>query len=154
MKEKGSILFIHHNRHSGGASKSLFSYLKALNEKFDIHLILPKGTVSKDPILKDFELIPTIGVSQFDNSEIGFYQGRRWLVLIREIFFFFPSVISILKLKNKKFSVVHLNEISLILIGVLAKLVFSCPTILHVRTVQNNERNLRSRLISYLINQL
>ncbi len=153
MKEKGSILFVHHNRHSGGASKSLFSYLKALNEKFNIHLILPKGTVSKDPILKDFELIPTIGVSQFDNSEIGFYQGRRWLILIREIFFFFPSVISILKLKNKKFSVVHLNEISLVFIGVLAKLVFSCPTILHVRTVQNNERNLRSRLISYLINQ-
>ena len=153
MKEKGSILFVHHNRHSGGASKSLFSYLKALNEKFNIHLIFPKGTVSKDPILKDFELIPTIGVSQFDNSEIGFYQGRRWLILIREIFFFFPSVISILKLKNKKFSVVHLNEISLVFIGVLAKLVFSCPTILHVRTVQNNERNLRSRLISHLINQ-
>ena len=103
--------------------------------------------------MKDFELIPTIGVSQFDNSEIGFYQGRRWLVLIREIFFFFPSVISILKLKNKKFSAVHLNEISLIFIGVLAKLIFSCPTILHVRTVQNNERNLRSRLISHLINQ-
>ena len=40
-----------------------------------------------------------------------------------------------------------------LLIGVLAKLVFSCPTILHVRTVQNNERNLRSRLISHLINQ-
>ena len=130
MKEKESILFIHHNRHSGGASKSLFSYLKSLNEKFDIHLIFPKGTVSKDPILKDFELIPTIGVSQFDNSEIGFYQGRRWLVLIREIFFIFPSIISILKLKNKKFSVVHLNEISLIFIGVLAKLTFSCPTVM------------------------
>ena len=153
MKEKRSILFIHHNRHSGGASKSLFSYLKSLNKKFNIHLIFPKGTVSKDSILKDFELMPIIGVSQFDNSEIGFYQGRRWLVLIREFFFFFPSIISIFKLKNKKFSVVHLNEISLIFIGVLAKLVFSCPTILHVRTVQNNKRNLRSRLISHLINK-
>jgi len=153
LKEKRSILFIHHNRHSGGASKSLFSYLKSLNKKFNIHLIFPKGTVSNDSILKDFELMPIIGVSQFDNSEIGFYQGRRWLVLIREFFFFFPSIISIFKLKNKKFSVVHLNEISLIFIGVLAKLVFSCPTILHVRTVQNNKRNLRSRLISHLINK-
>ena len=67
--------------------------------------------------------------------------------------FLFPFSYFHFKIKNKKFSVVHLNEISLILIGVLAKLVFSCPTILHVRTVQNNERNLRSRLISYLINQ-
>ncbi len=153
LKEKKSILFIHHNRHSGGASKSLFGYLNSLKDKFDIHLIFPKGTVSKDPNIKNFELIPIIGVSQFDNSEIGFYQGRRWLVLIREFFFFFPSIFSILKLKNKNFAVVHLNEISLIFIGVIARLVFSCPIILHVRTVQNNKWNLRSKLISILLNK-
>jgi len=83
-----SVLYIHHCGVFGGSSRSLLEIIKAFPEKsVKPYLITQKGITSK--IFKDLgiETIETIGISQFDNTKIGYYRGFRWLILLREFFY-------------------------------------------------------------------
>tara|TARA_A100001015_G_scaffold319972_1_gene444720 strand:+ start:2875 stop:4083 length:1209 start_codon:yes stop_codon:yes gene_type:complete len=150
--KKSDILFIHHCRHSGGASRSLLNYLNDIRERVNIYLLVPKGEIENTLKKLHLNFLAILGVSQFDNSEIGYYRGKRWLVLIRELFFTIFCLASLIKLKSKRFSAVHLNELSLISLVIFVRFIFSCLIIVHVRTVQRPKKNFRSRIISYLIN--
>ena len=149
---KKRILFIHHCRDRGGASKSLFVYIPEIAKKFKPIILLPRGKVS-DEIKTKFEAKVVKGIPQFDNSEIGRYEGRRWLVLFRELFFLFPALLGLVYLKRKfpNVACIHVNEASLVLIGVLAKLIFKTRLVVHARTMQSKVKNFRSRILGYLI---
>ena len=116
-------------------------------------MLTPAGQIEDNLKINKIDYRSVYGVPQFDNSEIGFYRGKRWLILLREFLFFCSSIFAVLKISKENYEAVHLNEISLIFFGVITKTIFSCPTIMHVRTLQNNKKNIRSKFISFLINK-
>ena len=92
------------------------------------------------------EVIECRGISQFDNTEYGYYRGRRWLVLLREIYFLLPTLLALLRAKKrwKDVAVVHVNEITALIPIVLTKLIFRRPVIVHARSVQQGATRWRS----------
>ena len=98
--KKNNILIVHPIKEFSGSLKSLEEYLKLLDKKFNFIFLSPEGEASNR--LKKFgKVITVIGLSKFDNSQLGFYKNFRWLIILREIFFFFPTLFSILYIKKK-----------------------------------------------------
>lgn len=153
MKNLPKVLFIHHCRHSGGASRSLLNFLNSIKEDIDILLLIPKGQLEETLKKENLNFLSILGLAQFDNSEVGHYKGKRWLILIREFFFLFASIFSVFKLRKYKFSAIHVNEMSLIIVAIFFKIFFSSPILMHVRTVQNQRKNIRSSIFSFFLNK-
>ena len=124
MKNLPKVLFIHHCRHSGGASRSLLNFLSSIKEDINIFLLIPRGQLEETLKKENLKFLSILGLAQFDNSEIGHYRGKRWLILIREFIFLFASIFSIFKLRNYKFSAIHVNEMSLIIVAIFYKIFF------------------------------
>lgn len=100
----------------------------------------------------NIEVLGCRGVSQFDNTRYGYYRGLRWLVLLREIFYL-PSTLSGLLAARRKWGrvdIVHINELTLAPVIWLAKRLFSCPIVVHVRSVQRPLSGLRGKLLRKL----
>ena len=146
-----SVLYIHHSGVFGGASRSLLELIRAF----------PKGTVrpyvisqrGEVPDIFESEGVPVIrtqGISQFDNSRYGYYRGYRWLLLMREGYYFLFLLTAVLRAKRrwKRIDLVHVNEITLLPALVLSKLLLGCPVIVHARSVQRGEStSTRNRIV-------
>ncbi len=92
------------------------------------------------------------GLSQFDNTLYGHYRGVRWLILMRELFFLPLSILALWRLRKQPYDLIHANEITLLPLAILAKVIVRCPLVVHVRSVQSAPtKNLRSRLINVLL---
>ena len=134
-----SILYVHMCGSFNGSSRSLLEMIRAFpSEGVQAHLVTPKGDVAELFRKEGIPVIECAGVSQFDHTRYGYYRGRRWLVLLREIYYLFPTLLALLRAKARWFSIdlVHVNEMTALPAVVLAKLVFRKPLILHVRSVQ------------------
>lgn len=149
-----NVLYIHHCGVWGGASRSLFHAVKQIQRKsVNPFLICPYGNVNE--ITKSLK-IPTInvlGISQFANQKLGDYFGHRWLLLLRETFFIPFSFYALLMAKLKwgrKIDLIHVNEYSLIFIGIIAKYLFRKPLVIHVRSIQSTEHVIRCWLLDHL----
>ena len=112
MKKKINILYIYPISQFSGSLKSLQEYLQILpKKKYNFYFITPFGKASE--ILSKFgTVIKTLGITKFDNTTIGYYRAIRWLILIREIFYIFPTLYSclVLKIYQKKIDIIHLND--------------------------------------------
>ncbi|YBW39273.1 glycosyltransferase family 4 protein [Nitrobacter sp. TKz-YC01] len=100
------------------------------------------------------DVVVTRGLTRFDNTQYSHYRGARWLVLIREAFHAPYTLASIIKAKRKwrSIDVIHVNEITEIIPGLIARLIFRAPMIVHVRSPQNNiVSSKRSRLIRSIL---
>ena len=152
MKKKINILYIYPIHQFSGSLKSLQEYLKILpKKKYNFYFIAPFGKASK--ILSKFGLvIKTLGITKFDNTSIGHYRGIRWLILIREIFYIFPTLYSCLFLKiyQKKIDIIHLNDSTALPIIFFLKIFYNSKIILHVRSVLKND-NYISSFISLIV---
>ena len=84
---------------------------------------MPEGDFSKLLLENKFKVITLRGVSQFDNCEYSFYRGFRWLILLRELFYFFPTIFKLIKCKKKwgEFDIVHINDITMSIISLMIK---------------------------------
>ena len=100
MKKKLNILIIHSIGEFSGSLKSLEEYLSIIKKKYNFYFLTPSG-VSAKRLKKYGQVIKTSGLCKFDNSILGHYNGLRWLILIREIFLVFPTLISVLLIKKK-----------------------------------------------------
>ena len=141
------VLFVHAIGAKGGASRSLYELVSKFPEgQVEPHFILVKGTSIK--YFKEISpnVIETIGLSKFDNTEYSKYQGFRWLILLREVFYIPFTVCALVRarIKWKTFDIIHLNEITILIPGLLAKALFpGAKLVVHVRSVQS--RNFSSR---------
>ena len=149
-----SVLYIHHSGTFGGASRSLLEMINGFPEgSVKAHLIVQNGNVVK--ILEEMGLpfIQTRGISQFDNTRYGHYRGVRWLLLIREFFYIPFTLSSIFRAKRiwKNIDLVHVNEVTMLLPLILAKLIFKKPVIVHMRSVQNNGGILVSAIVGFVL---
>jgi glycosyltransferase involved in cell wall biosynthesis len=135
----------------GGASRSLFEAVRALPpESVQPYFIAAQGTaqdfyrqIAKDTVL-------TRGLTRFDNTNYSHYRGVRWLVLLREIFHI-PFMLSALARARRQWpdiNLIHVNEITEIIPGLVAKRLFKVPMVIHVRSPQwTNRRAIRTRWI-------
>ena len=150
-----SVLYIHRSGVFGGASRSLLELIRAFpREAVEAHLITQKGNVASFFERAGASVISTPGISQFDNTEWGYYRGYRWLLLAREVWFSPFTIIGILKARKKwkNLDLVHVNEITMTLPIVLSKLILKKPVIVHWRSVQRGGTNsLRSRMLMKIL---
>ena len=133
-----NILYIHSSPVYGGSSKSISEIVSALNGEISRKVVVcPAG-----PVVSQFEKYRlkvdiVRHVSQFDNTLFGGYKRFRWLVLLREIFFF-PSVYFKMKrlVMSSDFDLIHLNEITLMPWAWFLKKWSGRPVVVHVRSLQ------------------
>lgn len=146
------VLYIHPAGTFGGASKSLIELYLASKKKgeIDATVITPKGSAVNAFRDAGMNVIETVGLTQFDHTRFGYYRNFRWLILLRE-FCFIPVVFfTLLHVKKKlnRFDLIHVNEITLLPTGIIAKWIFRLPMVFHIRSLQNTEfTNLRSKLV-------
>ena len=139
----------------GGASRSLFEAVNALPvSTVDAHFLVAEGTAADfyRKVAKD--MVTMRGLARFDNTEYSHYRGLRWLVLLREISHIPSTVLSLLKARRRwpEVDLIHVNEITEILPGLLAKRLFGVPLVIHVRSPQRVDgRSWRTRWINAVL---
>ena len=132
------VLYIDGDGPMGGASRSLYEAVSGLVGKgVSPYFLVSSGTASNFYKKVAVDLIETRGMSKFDNTRYGHYRGARWLIVLRELFYFPFMIYSLLRAKNKwrTFDLIHVNEYVYILPGLIAKLLFHAPLVVHVRAL-------------------
>jgi glycosyltransferase involved in cell wall biosynthesis len=99
------------------------------------------------------EVTPAFGLSQFDNTLYGYYRGLRWFILLRELFYLPFSLGALWRAKRQgPYQLIHINEVTLLPVGVLAKMWLKVPLLVHVRSLQVDAGKGRmSRVVSGLL---
>ncbi len=139
-----NILFLHGVSAFGGSTKSLLELFTQLKQH-GVHgtVLCPSGKSEKALSQAGMKTIPVLGLAQFDNTLYGYYRGLRWIILLRELIFLLPSLFALLRVRfsAKQFDAIHANEITLLPLALLAKKLFKCPLVVHVRSVQRGSSN-------------
>ena len=152
---KKNILLINHSSVFGGATQSLLIYIQNNLDYFNFTCITPKGSSSRIFNENNIKTFTAKGFCQYNNNNFGFYQGWRWLIILREIFLFIYNIFYFTKLKFyfKKFDLIILNDLTLLPITPILKFFFKCKIVSYVRSKQNTFNELRSSLQANLINK-
>ncbi len=145
------VLYINHVSPLAGSSRSLLELLYCLPcSKVKKFVISPRGEFANEIIKNKIPFIPAFGISQFCNTEYGYYRNTRWLILIRELLFFLKSILTFYKAKKKwgDFDIIHLNEMTLIPNIIILNLFFkNAKYVMHARSIQRTKENF---LLKYL----
>lgn len=149
------VLYISHVGNLAGAARSLLELLSSFPKgKIDPYLISPKGGFADEIKSKGFPIINTVGISQFDNTQYGHYRKLRWLILLREfiLLFFTSNIIFNAKKKWGDFDLIHINEVTMLPVIILSRLIFkNSKIVVHVRSKQRQKRGIRLKLINYFL---
>lgn len=131
------VLYLHPASAFGGASKSLIELFGCLKEVIvEGVIVTPEGSACELFAQAGMSVRPVWGLSQFDNTRYGYYRKLRWLILLREIFFLPSSLRALWRLRREQIDLIHINEITLLPLGVLAKWLLRVPLVVHVRSLQ------------------
>lgn len=131
------ILYLHPAAAFGGASKSLIEMFGALrNARIAGTVLTPAGPACTAFGRAGLQTLAVDGLSQFDNTRFGHYRGLRWLILLRELWFLPTSLMALWRLRNESFDLIHVNEVTLLPLGLLAKRWLRRPLVVHVRSLQ------------------
>jgi len=144
-----NILYIHPAGTFGGASKSLTELFLVLKQHHVTgYVITPKGSSAKEFAKAGMHTIETLGLTQFDNTRFGYYRKWRWIILIRELFFLPFSIMALMQAKRLviQFDLIHVNEITLLPVAVIAKWIFHIPMVMHIRSLQRSDSGVLTRL--------
>lgn len=131
------VLYLHPASAFGGASKSLIELFGHLRSAaVEAVIVTPPGKASELFARAGMSVRPVRGLSQFDNTRYGYYRRLRWLILIREILLLPSSLRALWQARREPVDLIHINEITLLPLGVLAKRLLRAPLVVHVRSVQ------------------
>lgn len=148
--KKNNILFVHPIKQFSGSLKSLEQYLKLLKKEYNFIFLVPTG-IASNRLKKYGTVINVVGLSKFDNSQIGYYRGLRWFLLFREFIYLLPTFFGLLYLKKtKKIDIIHFNEITLFPTIYVCKLFFNVPFILHCRTLFKKNNYIGKKICQFL----
>ncbi|MBS3962523.1 MAG: glycosyltransferase family 4 protein [Sandarakinorhabdus sp.] len=134
------VLYLHPFGVNGGATKSLSEVFAAM-QKCEIEgaVIAPAGVASTSLTSVGLRVLPVKGLAQWDDTRFGHYRGFRWLILLRELAYWPSSVVALRKAARQgPFDLIHCNEITALLVGLLAKRMLSIPLLVHVRSLQRD----------------
>lgn len=136
----------------GGASRSLFEAVNALPAgTVEPHFLMAEGTAADFYRKVATDMVTMRGLTRFDNTEYSHYRGLRWLVLLREISHIPSMFMSLWKARRRwpQIDLIHVNEITELLPGLLAKRLFGVPLVVHVRSPQRiDSSSWRTRCIN------
>ena len=144
------VLFLHPFSVYGGSTKSLVEMFSALPPGAVRGTCLaPSGLAEQALRSAGMSVIPVLGLSQWDNTRIGYYRGLRWIVLLRELLLLYSTLKAVRHAKNlSRYDIIHCNEITGIPVAFLAIRLLKIPLVMHVRSLQHpNTRRLCSRVI-------
>jgi Glycosyltransferase len=147
-------LYVHHAAPFGGASRSLLELIQSFPAgAVQPRVLTRRGQFQEILAAAGVEVRGCDGVSQFDNTRYGHYRGWRSLVLLRELAYLPSTLCCLLAAKRKwgEFDLVHVNDVTLLPAIWLARRIFGCPVIVHVRSVQQPLRGWRGRLVSWVL---
>lgn len=132
------ILYLHPVAKFGGASKSLIEMWKALRtHAVTAEVICPSGSAATHFVANGMSARTCVGLPQWDNSRYGAYRGARWLVVLREILLWPFGLLALWRLRSApRFDVIHLNEIVVLPLGLVARRWLRAPLLVHVRSLQ------------------
>ena len=145
------VLYLHPFGAFGGATKSLAEMVAALPARSVEGLALaPPGIATRALEAAGVTVLPVRGIAQWDDTRFGHYRGLRWLILLRE-FAYWPGTLLALRRAARQgpFDLIHCNEITALLAGVLAKRLLRAPLLVHVRSLQRG--NGGGRLSAWLL---
>jgi glycosyltransferase involved in cell wall biosynthesis len=132
------VLYIHPFATFGGASKSLVEMVRALPAGTVVGTALvPLGDAAQALESAGLTVIPVRGIAQWDDTRFGHYRGVRWLILLRELLCWVPTISGIRAAARRgPYDLLHCNEVTALLAGILAKRMLRAPLIVHVRSLQ------------------
>ena len=144
------VLYLHPAAAFGGASKSLIEQFSFLYKKGVRGTVLsPRGPVCTAFAEAGMDVRAVRGLSQFDNTRFSHYRRLRWIILLRELFFLPFSLLALWNLRHERFDLLHVNEVTLLPLAIIAKRLLSVPMIVHVRSLQRAPScGLRTRLVN------
>ena len=126
----------------GGASRSLFEVVRALPPgTVDPHFVIQRGTVLGVYGQVARGIVTTRGLTRFDNTRASYYRGIRWLIVLRELFHFPFTLVALLRARRLwgEVDIVHVNEVTEIVPGILASRLLRAPLLVHVRSLQRGD---------------
>lgn len=99
------------------------------------------------------QVLSCLGISQFDNTRYSHYRGGRWLVLLREIAYLPFTLGGLLRARRDwgQFDAIHVNDLTLVPVIWLAKRLFSCPIVVHIRSVQMPLNDRRGNILRKIL---
>ncbi len=149
------VLYLHPSPAYGGASKSLIELYQQLRQAgVQGSVLTPLGSASAAFAQARMEVFAVKGLSQFDNTRYSYYRRLRWVILLRELYLMPFSLLALWRLRHNAYDLIHINEITLLPLGLLAKRWFKLPLVVHVRSLQRGVgAGLRTRWISYALRQ-
>lgn len=146
------VLYVHHAGSFGGASRSLLELIEGFAPgSVAPCLVTQRGGVVQLFASRGIDVIETAGIAQFDHTQFSHYRGRRWLVLLREAVYLPFTLLALLRARRrwKDIDLIHVNEVVALAAIVFGKVLYRCPVIVHVRSVQEMRRGrMRGRFIS------
>ena len=149
------ILFVCSAGGFGGASQSLYEAIRSLCGSVILpHFVTKRGEASKLYGKLTDEIVEAARFSKFDHSRASHYRGIRWLVLLRELAAVPSTLLATHRAINLWASVdiVHVNDITDILTGIILKQRLKAKLVVHVRCMQiKDDRSLRGRLLKNLL---
>lgn len=145
-----SVLYLHPIGPFGGASKSLIELFRQLATSAVVGSVLtPAGTAAEAFAAAGMAVHRVPGLSQLDNTRFGFYRRLRWIILLRELCFLPFSMSGLWRLRNAPVDLIHVNEITLLPLGIIAKWLLRKPLVVQVRSLQREPgQGMRTRLIT------
>jgi len=144
------VLYLHPAAAFGGASKSLIELFGQLRTRgVTATVLVPAGSACVAFAQAGMEVRSVKGLSQFDNTRYGHYRRLRWIILLRELFLLPFSLHGLWRLRQERFDLIHVNEVTLLPLGLLAKWLLGIPLVVHVRSLQRKPNSgWRSRMIN------
>lgn len=131
------VLYLHPAGAFGGASKSLIElYRQLAGQDVSGTVLTPGGSAQAAFAAAGLDVRTVQGLSQFDNTRYGYYRRVRWIILLRELFLLPFSLLALWRLRRRPFDVIHVNEVTLLPLGIIAKRLWRVPLVVHVRSLQ------------------
>ena len=140
------VLYIGSVGQFGGASRSLYETLSGMPPgALQAYFLMPKGTALTFYRRVATDLMPTMGISRFDHTRASHYRGRRWLILLREAMWIGPTLLGLFRARLRwgRVDIVHVNEFTELLVGVVAKWLFGAKLVVHVRALVESDHHKR-----------
>jgi glycosyltransferase involved in cell wall biosynthesis len=149
------VLFFHHVGAFGGSSRSLLELATGFPEGAVLPRVVTKrGNVAPFFTRAGIEVLEVPGLSQFDNTQWGHYRGKRWLILMRELWYLPSTFLAVRRARQRwpDTQIVHVNESVQLATIILSKVLLRRPVVVHVRSVQDTRHSrLRSRFFAWVL---
>jgi glycosyltransferase involved in cell wall biosynthesis len=115
-------------------------------------VLTPEGSAAKAFADAGMTVTTLRGLSQFDNTLFGHYRSLRWIIVFRELTFLPGSLLAIWRMRKEQFDVLHVNEVTLLPLALVAKKLLRLPMVVHVRSLQcSPPGGLRTRIMNLFL---